>query len=234
MRKEYTINELAQILGCSRTAIVKKIKVDSVNPSIERYKNRYDVVISNGIKAILLDDYEIEQEKACSRGAKTVINNGYKSAEDEDIIDIEPEKNKISASEVLNFTERYISEFKTFQETTYNEIKNLTRERDEAKNQIYLLTDSEKRKEDALVQTLSENTTLKKRNTMLSVALGVALTVLICFITFYITYTTLHNTITQPVDTPEIKKDLLQQNFDRENSKNVKQEPRIKKSNSKY
>lgn len=222
MRKEYTINELAQILGCSRTAIVKKIKVDSVNPSIERYKNRYDVVMSNGIKAILLDDYEIEQEKACSRGAKTVINNGYKSAEDEDIIDIEPEKNKISASEVLNFTERYISEFKTFQETTYNEIKNLTRERDEAKNQIYLLTDSEKRKEDALVQTLSENTTLKKRNTMLSVALGVALTVLICFITFYITYTTLHNTITQPVDTPEIKKDLLQQNFDRENSKNVK------------
>lgn len=234
MRKEYTINELAHILGCSRTAIVKKIKVDSVNPSIERYKNRYDVVISNGIKAILLDDYEIEQEKACSRGAKTVVNNGYKSVEDEDVIDVEPEKNNISASEVLNFTERYISEFKTFQENTYNEIKNLTRERDEAKNQIYLLTDSEKRKEDALVQTLSENTTLKKRNTMLSVALGVVVTVLVGFVTFYITYITLHNTLAQPHDTTEVKKDLPQQEMVKEPQKNVKQVAYNKKSNSKY
>lgn len=162
MRKEYSINDLAQILGCSRTAIVKKIKPDGDNPGVERYKNRYDVVISNGIKAILLDEQELEAEKACSRGFKTVTNNGVNSVESNDIIDIEPEKEKISASEVLNFTERYIKDFKTFQETTYNEMRNLAKERDEAKSQIYLLTDSEKRKEDALIQTLSENVTLKK------------------------------------------------------------------------
>lgn len=234
MRKEYTINELAHILGCSRTAIVKKIKVDGVNPSIERYKNRYDVVISNGIKAILLDDYEIEQEKACSRGAKTVVNNGYKSVEDEEIIELEAEKNNITASEVLNFTERYISEFKTFQETTYNEIRNITRERDEAKNQIYLLTDSEKRKEDALIQTQAENTTLKKRNTMLTVALSIVISVLICFVTFYITYTTLHNTVAQPVETVEEKKDLPKREIVKDSQKNARQVTTIKKSKTKY
>ncbi len=203
MRKEYSINELAQILGCSRTAIVKKIKSDSDNPGVERYKNRYDVVISNGIKAILLDEQELEAEKACSRGFKTVANNGVNQAVNNDIIDIEPENENISISEVLNFTERYIKDFKTFQETTYNEMRNLAKERDEAKSQVYLLTDSEKRKEDALMQTLSENVTLKKRNTMLTVAVCVITLVLVGFITFYITFLTLHKTVEEPVKTFE-------------------------------
>lgn len=215
MRKEYTINELAGVLGCSRTAIVKKIKPDGDNPGIERYKNRYEVVMSNGVKAILLDDSELEHEKACSRGVKNVSNNGYNNAESDDVIDIEPEKEIFSAETVLSFTERYIKDFKTFQETTYNEMRNLAKERDEAKSQIYLLTDSEKRKEDALMQSLSENVVLKKRNTMLTVALGVAVIVLACFITFCVTYVTSRSTVTEPVNTvdvtpgmnPDIKKE---------------------------
>ena len=44
MRKAYVIRELQEILGVSRTAIVKKIKSDDDNPVIRRYKNRYEVV----------------------------------------------------------------------------------------------------------------------------------------------------------------------------------------------
>ena len=122
MRKEYSINELAQILGCSRTAIVKKIKPDGDNPGVERYKNRYDVVISNGIKAILLDENELEQEKACSRGFKTVTNNGVNQVESEAVNDVEPEKEKNVSSELYNFTERYIDNLKTLHQHMYNEV----------------------------------------------------------------------------------------------------------------
>lgn len=68
MRKEYTINELTEIFGCSRTAIVKKIKPDENNPVIKRYKGVYDVVTSNGSIAILFDDEDLEHEKSLSRG----------------------------------------------------------------------------------------------------------------------------------------------------------------------
>lgn len=198
MRKEYTIRELTEILGCSRTAIVKKIKEDSVNPSIKRYKNRYDVVMSNGQMAILLDDEDLEEEKRLSRGSSNVMNNSSNTVQTDDFIDIEPEKEQNSTSDVISFTERYINEFKTFQETTYNEMRNLASERDTYKNQILLLEDSEKRKESALMETIAENVTLKKHRTMLTVALGIITLVLASFVTFYVTYMTLHNTIAEP------------------------------------
>lgn len=198
MRKEYTIRELTEILGCSRTAIVKKIKEDSVNPSIKRYKNRYDVVMSNGQMAILLDDEDLEEEKRLSRGSSNVMNNGSNTVQTDDFIDIEPEKEQNTTSDVISFTERYIEKFETFQKETYNELRNVSRERDEYAKQIYLLEDSEKRKESALMETLAENVTLKKHKTMLTVALGIVLLVLASFVTFYITYITLHNTVIEP------------------------------------
>lgn len=198
MRKEYTIKELTLILGCSRTAIVKKIKEDGANPSIKRYKNRYDVVMSNGQMAILLDDEDLEQEKMLSRGSSNVFNNGFNTVQTDDFIDVEPEKEQNTLNELYNFTERYINEFKTFQETTYNEMRNLASERDTYKNQILLLEDSEKRKESALMETIADNVTLKKHRTMLTVALCVVMMVLASFVTFHITYVRLHNTVATP------------------------------------
>lgn len=223
MRKEYTIRELTEILGCSRTAIVKKIKEDSVSPSVKRYKNRYDVVMSNGQMAILLDDEDLEQEKMLSRGSSNVINNGSNTVQTDDFIDIEPEKEQNTSNELYNFTERYIEKFETFQKETYNELRNVLKERDDYAKQVYLLEDSEKRKESALMETLAENVTLKKHKTMLTVALGVVLLVLVSFITFYVTYMTLHETAMTPEELEIKKNQPVQQEIVQEIQKPVEQ-----------
>lgn len=209
MRKAYVIKDLEGILGCSRTAIVKKIKINPEKPGTERYKDRFEVVLIDGKKAIMLSDEELELEKMLSRGVKNVSTQGDNIGEMDDFIDIEPEKEKNTTSEVISFTERYISEFKTFQETAYNEMRNLASERDTYKNQILLLEDSEKRKESALMETIAENVTLKKHRTMLTVALSVITLVLVCFITFYVTYITLHNTIIKPDENVMQKKEQV-------------------------
>lgn len=193
MRKEYLINDLAQILGCSRTAIVKKIKEDD-KTGIRRYKNCYDVVMYNGQMAILLDDEDLEKEKSMSRGFNNVSRNGYNIPKDSDIIDVEAEKEEVSKNELLNFTERYINEFKTFQETTYNELRNVTQERNNFEKQIFLLEDSQRRNNEEYNKTRAENVTLKRRNTLLTVVLCFITLVLVCFITFFITYKTVYDT----------------------------------------
>jgi hypothetical protein len=191
MRKEYTINELASILGCSRTAIVKKIKPDEKKPDIRRYRGRYDVVTSNGQLAILLDDNDLEQEKSMSKGANNVINNSANTAENDNIIDIEPEKNINESETVISLTERYTNQLMTLQKEMYNELRN----RD---NQILLLTTSEKSKEQEYLMTQAENKKLKMRNRILTVITSVIATVVLIWITFFITYTTVHNTLTTP------------------------------------
>lgn len=190
MKKEYTIKELQMIFGCSRTAIVKKIKEDSKNTGVKRYKNRYEVTEKDGQIAILFDDAELEEEKRLSKGFSTVINNGYNTTQNEAIYDVEPEFKETKEDKIINFTERYIERFATLQETMYNEL----RERDK---QINLLTTSENTKENAYLQTIAENKTLKKRNTVLSVILGVIITVLICVSTVLITVMTLSQNDTQ-------------------------------------
>ncbi len=200
MKKEYTINALASILGCSRTAIVKKIKPDENNPVIKRYRGRYDIVNNNGSMAILLDDIELEHEKRMSKGVNNVSNNTVTESQTDDIIDIEPEKENINNNTLIDFTNRYIEQFTTFQKEMYNELK----QRD---NQILLLTTSEKNKENEYLQTKAENETLKKRNRLLTVITSIVLTVLICFITFIITYTNLNNSHPDQ----EIKKEPIQQ-----------------------
>lgn len=180
MKREYTINELASILGCSRTAIVKKIKPDESNPVIKRYRNRYEVVNTPQGMAIILDDIDLEHEKRASKGVNNVLNNTGDTVQNSDFIDIEPVKETTLNSNVLNFTERYIEQFTTFQKEMYNELK----ERD---NQILLLTTSENHKQEEYLRTVAENKTLKGRNTMLKVTLGVVITVLFCVITYCIT-----------------------------------------------
>lgn len=196
MRKEYTIKELQSIFGCSRTAIVKKIKSAGDNTDSKRYKDRYEVSVKDGQMVILFEDWELEEEKRLSKGMGSVSNNGDNTTENEDIIDVEPNVTEMKQSELYNFTERYIERFTTLQETMYNEL----RERDK---QILLLTTSEKSKQDEYLKTVAENKTLKSHNTALKVILGVAITVLICVITYCITVINVTSNHTSNVSSSE-------------------------------
>lgn len=197
MQKEYTIKELQQIFGCSRTAIVKKIKADDNDTGVKRYKERYKVTTKDGQMAILFDDAELEEEKRLSRGFNTVSNNGVNTPNNDDIIDIEPDIKENNQDNLLNFTERYIERYTTLQRTFYDELK----ERDK---QILLLTTSENAKEQEYLKTVAENKTLKQRNTLLMVILGVIIAVLICVITYCITVITLPKSVQVEPETEQV------------------------------
>ena len=203
MRKAYTIRELQEILGVSRTAIVKKIKADDVNTDIKRYKNRFEVTDKDGQIAIMFEDWELEEEKRLSKGMASVSNNGDNTSQNEDIIDIEPNVTKLQQNDYITFTKDYIDRYTTLQETMYNEL----RQRD---NQILLLTTSEKTKEQEYLRTVAENKTLKLRNTVYKVLIGVLVTVLFCVVTYCITFMTLNNTQQEEI---EQKNPASQENF---------------------
>lgn len=193
MKKAYVIRELQEILGVSRTAIVKKIKVDEHNPVIRRYKNRYEVTDKDGQMAIIFDDWELEEEKRLSKGMASVSNNSDNTPQNEDIIDIDPIVTNSQQNRFIEFTERYMDRYNTLQETMYNEL----RERDK---QILLLTTSEKNKQEEYLKTAAENKTLKLRNTIYKVLIGVLATVLLCVVTYCITLSTLNNTPEEKIE----------------------------------
>ena len=202
MRKEYTIKELQAILGCSRTAIVKKIKENGDNTGIKRYKDRYEVTQKDGQIAIMFEDWELEEEKRLSKGMGSVLSTGDNTQTNQDIIDIEPNISEKTQNDLYNFTERYIDRYTTLQETMYNEL----RERDK---QILLLTTSEKSKQEEYLKTIAENKTLKSRNTILLTVLGVTILVLICVITYCITISTLSSNVsTDSIINESIKKEV--------------------------
>lgn len=188
MKKRFTIQELADILGCSRVAISKKIKVVDGETGTKRYKNVYEVVSDSGVMQILLTDEELEKEKRLSKGFNNVSSSGYDTHKNEDIIDIESIEQQKHNDKLLEFTERYINDFKTLQETMYNEL----RSRD---NQINLLTTSEKTKEKEYLQTLAENKTLKERNRVITLCLIGLVTLLIVIITFSVTFAIVTNSV---------------------------------------
>lgn len=201
MRKEYTIKELQSILGCSRTAITKKIKQKDDNTDSKRYKDRYEVSVKDGQMVILFEDWELEEEKRLSKGMGLVSSNGDNTTNNQDIIDVEPNVTEMKQNELYNFTERYIERFTTLQETMYNELK----ERDK---QILLLTTSENSKQEEYLKTVAENKTLKKRNTLLIIMLGVIATVLICVITYCITVINVTHNVTLSGIHNNIKKEV--------------------------
>lgn len=186
MQKKYTVKELASILGCSVTAVNKKIKADENNPDIKRYRNRYETVVENNVTYILLDDAALEDEKNKSKGFKNgfgnVSNAGLNESETSDIIDIVPERKQEKSDKILEFTERYIERFSTLQETFYNEM----REKDK---QIYLLTTSETQKQEKYFETEAQNKQLKAQNNVLKIVLAVVITL---FVTLVITFSMLN------------------------------------------
>lgn len=193
MKKEYSLQELANILGCSRTAITKKIKSAGDNTNIKRYKDRYDIVMIEGKMHVVLDEAELEQEKKLSKGFNNVSDEGYNTVESDSIIDVEPVKEEKTKTDIIEFTECYIERFTTLQETMYNELS----KRDK---QVLLLEKSENTTKYELFKVQSENKTLKeKSNVLLTVALifiTLFITVSIGFITFALSV----NNVSQPVN----------------------------------
>lgn len=200
MERLYNYDELASILGCTRTAIAKKVKPDENNPSVERYKNRYKVVINEGKKCILLDDEALEDEKTKSRGFKNVSQNSVETPEAQSVIDVQPVQQIENLETISNVTERYINKFLTLQQHMYNEIQ----DRDK---KILLLTVDEKQKNDTYLQTQAENNQLKqqynviqkKYNNAMWVIKGFIIFILLCA-TCYITFRVTVNNVSQPVN----------------------------------
>lgn len=190
MEKAYSYDELASILGCSRTAIAKKVKPDENNPDIERYKNRYDVVLRNGKKCILIDDEALEEEKNKSKGFKNVSNNGFNTPENDNIIDIESKKEETKTESGPDVTERYMDKFLMLQQHLYNQIH----DRDK---QILLLSVNEKQKENTYLQTQTENESLKQKYNAIEKKYKIAKIIIYGFITLCLIYTTFYITAKQ-------------------------------------
>lgn len=198
MKKEYSLQELANVLGCSRTAIAKKIKADVDNPDSKRFKNRYEVVTKDGKMFIVLDDSDLEEEKRLSKGFNNVMSNSFDTPETENIIDIEPIKQENTIDKVFNFTERYINDFTTFQKEMYNELQ----QRDK---QVLLLTTAENTAKNEYLQVVAENKTLKKRNVIITVCLTVTITLLIVLIGGFITFINYTNNVPTPEQNSVVK-----------------------------
>ena len=183
-RKSYSVKELASILGCSVTAVQKKITQDENNPEIRRYKKRFDVVIKDGKTVILLSDSDIEEEKRLSRGFNNV--NITDNTTSENVIDIETEPQKQANQEViidkiLNFTNSYIERFDTLQKTYYNDLM----QRDK---QILLLTTSENNRQSEYLEAQAKAKELEKKNKRLLTYLLVVTTLFITLLVVYLRF----------------------------------------------
>lgn len=197
-KKMYSVKELAEILGCSITAVQKKITADVNNGNIKRYRNRYEAVINDGKTVILLDDEELENEKRLSKGFKNVNQNA--ASNDEDVIDAEYTAGNQQAQaemidKILTFTDGYIKRYEELQQRYYNLLS-------EKERQVKLLTDNiqnydtklyaeqakslELTKKNEMLET--DNITLQNRNTFLQRLLYISgiviMFIIICFITF--------------------------------------------------
>ena len=181
-KKSYSVKQLASILGCSVTAVQKKITPDENNPEIKRYKKRYDVVISDGKTVILLTDSELETEKRLSKGFNNVNTTNYETSEN--VIDIEPEPQtriniENTLDKILDFTNVHIQRYETLQKTYYNDIQ----QRDK---QILLLTTSENKKESEYLAAQAKTKELEKRNSLLTLYLTIVTTLLLTLLIVYI------------------------------------------------
>ena len=202
MIKKYSVKELATILGCSLTAVNKKIVKDDNNPEIKRYRNRYQTVVEENVTYILLDDEALEDEKRRSKGFKAGFTNVSNTVSNEyettDYIDVEPVLQNNNQDKLLEFTQRYINDFTTLQKTFYEEM----RQKDQ---QIYLLTTSENQKQAEYLETQAKNKQLVKQNNVLKIVLTVVITL---FATLAITFIALNvskNKDAEPVEVSKVE-----------------------------
>lgn len=181
VKKKYSVKELSMLLGCSVTAVQKKIFVDVNNPSIKRYKKRYEVVIEDGKSVILLSDSELEEEKRLSKGFNNVQTNVGETSENVIDVDYTAETAQIkenSIDKILEFTERYMERFEQLQKGYYNLLT-------EKEHQVKLLTDSENKTNNKFFEMSAKCKELEERNKFLKRLLYVLTGVLIFLVTLY-------------------------------------------------
>ena len=185
-KKEYRIADLSAILGISEVAIRKKVK-DGL------YKQRYEVVtklFNNKQTAfILLSDVELEEEKRIASANKNKFY-GQKvehNVEDNDFIEVEPEKEQFNNNfqdDFKEFTKLYLSKIDNLYQSLYT-TQQETLQKDK---QIYLLETSESRIKSDILETQAENKTLKLQNKRYLIALIISLCLctMLCMPLFYI------------------------------------------------
>lgn len=188
-KRKYSVKELAGILGCSLTAVNKKIIPDENNPEIKRYRNRYDVVIDDGKTMILLDDEELEKEKRLSKGFKNVLNNV--SEPPENVIDVDystetEQAKETSDDKFITFANVFFERYETLQNKyfrdlleTQKEIKLLTNSESETQKNNILLSSHNK-------ELQEQNKNLQRSNKIMKRCLYVAAGVILVFITLLI------------------------------------------------
>lgn len=170
MKNKYTIKELSLILGCSVTAVSKKIKADAENPDVKLYRNEFETIVENNVTYILLSDEDLELEKSRSKGFN---KNGNIET------NITVEQTPTFDERLLNFTEQYIRNFEELQHKHFEELQ-------EKDRQLFLLTTNEKVKEEEYLETKALNKTLLQRYEYMKIALSSISTLLLVFIILYI------------------------------------------------
>lgn len=194
-KKSYSVKELSAILGCSLTAVQKKITADENNPDLKRYKKRYEVVIKDGKSLILLSDSELEEEKRLSKGFNNVSKTFNETSEN--VVDIEPEPRTQANQEfiidkILDFTNVHIQRYETLQKTYYNDLM-------QKDKQIYLLTTSENKKEAEYLEAQAKQKELEKRNKVLKCYIIVLITLLITLCAGFITFCYNQQNVAEPL-----------------------------------
>ena len=186
--KKYSVKELASILGCSLTAVNKKIIPDPNNPEIKRYRQRYNVVVEEGKTLILLTDAELEEEKRLSKGFKNVSSNVVETPEN--VLDVEysteTQTNKEDmVDKILNFTNVYMQRYETLQNRYYNLLN-------DSNNQIKLLTDSESKTQKEFYEISARCKELEEKNKLLKRYIIIVATLFVLCVTLFITFKILY------------------------------------------
>lgn len=175
-RKQYTIQQLADILGVSVAAIRKKIRPDATDPNIKRYRKRYPVVTGTfddrPVMQICLTDIELEEEKRLSGINKikhssdvtlpeTYENNVVETVntDDEDVIEAEYARAPENPSNlILTLTERYNNELRTYIDRTIAAERNQALLEDKEKREgLYLQEIKDAKKETEEAKKLTSN-----------------------------------------------------------------------------
>lgn len=159
-KKMYSVKELAGLLGCSVTAVNKKIISDENNPNIKRYRNRYEVLVDDGKTVILLSDEDIEREKRLSRGFKNVSSNVSETSEN--VVDVEyTAETQATKEDITDKLIKFSTEFFQRYETLQTRYINLMTD---TSNQIKLLTDSESKTQKEYFEMSTRCKELEERN----------------------------------------------------------------------
>ena len=225
-RKKYSIQELSDILGISVAAVRKKIVSDMDNPDEKRYKKRYPVVLEEKdgrqIMLVMLSDIELEEEKRLSKlnkikyTAESTLQETLQETFLDDVVEAEytaeepvmansSRKNEgISASDFIEFTERYNNRLETYLERIVKaESQQLLLEDKASREGLYLKEIEQARSEAAEARNVLKNVTKYFVITVLLMLamLGAAVG--------YLLYKTAHPTIVEKevvVEKPVIQK----------------------------